>query len=348
MDRPQGVHLVGSVNYPDAATTFRTAASVLGGRLKRVPDGEVGERFSWVSFQSSRLGAAKGLERVGDSPVLVAGFDVRPVRIGESVEPASVVLPPLGYADAALESWAVFEQLRADGEIPSGYRFQVALPTPAAVVNSFVVAEDRARFEPIYRDALYRELDEILDSIPHESLAIQWDTAVEFGFIENAANGAVGFAPWFGDVWPGVLDRALDQVSRVPADVEVGFHLCYGDRGEKHFLEPADAGYLARFARELVERSPRDISWIHLPVPIDRDDDAYFAPLDVLSLPETTELYLGLVHREDGASGASRRIATAQKHVDRFGVATECGCGRAPESETAKLIEIHAEVARPW
>jgi hypothetical protein len=345
---PQGVHLVGSVNYPDAATTFRTASSVLGGRLRRVPDGEVGERFSWVSFQSSRLGSAEGIERVGDDPVLIQGFDVRPVRIADGVDPASVVLPPLGYAAAALESWSAFERMRSNGEIPAGVRFQVALPTPAAVVNSFVIARDRARFEPVYRDALYRELQQVLDAIPHESLSIQWDTAVEFGFIENAANSAVGFAPWFDDVWPEVIARALDQVSRVPADVEVGFHLCYGDRGEKHFLEPADAGNLARFAQTIVDRSPRPISWIHLPVPIERDDDDYFAPLDTLALPESTELYLGLVHREDGAGGASRRIATALRHVDRFGVATECGCGRAPESETENLIRIHAEVAVPW
>ena len=38
---------------------------------------------------------------------------------------------------------------------------------------------------------------------------------------------------------------------------------------------------------------------------IERDDDAYFAPLADLQLPAETELYLGLVHRQDGAEGAA-------------------------------------------
>lgn len=48
MSQPRGAHLVGSVNYPDAETMIRTAAEALGGRLKLIPDGEVGERFHWI------------------------------------------------------------------------------------------------------------------------------------------------------------------------------------------------------------------------------------------------------------------------------------------------------------
>ena len=350
MTQPQGAHLVGSINYPDAETTIRTAATVLGSRLKRIPDGEVGERFHWIAFQPDRLAPTPGLERVGDTPILVHNLDVRSLRIADGVEPSDLTLAPLGYADAALESWATFRRLRDEGVVAPGTRFQVALPTPAAVVGAFIVREDRARFEPVYRDALYAELQVILDAIPHDLLAIQWDTAVEFGFIESVgyakANDANG--PWFDDVWTGVIDRAVDQASRVPDDVELGFHLCYGDAGEKHFFEPTDTANLAEFARRLLARAPRTINWIHLPVPIERDDDAYYAPLAALELPDETEFYLGLVHREDGAEGATRRIAVAQRHVDRFGVATECGCGRAPASETEPLIQTHAEVTAAW
>jgi hypothetical protein len=83
-------------------------------------------------------------------------------------------------------------------------------------------------------------------------------------------------------------------------------------------------------------------------VPIERDDDAFFAPLAELALPEGTELYLGLVHREDGAEGARRRIAAAEKVVPVFGVATECGIGRAPEGTTEGILRTHAEVASAW
>ena len=351
MTQPQGALLVGSVNFPDAETTFRAAAALLGDRLKRIPDGEVGDRFHWIAFQPDVLGRAEGIERVGDAPMLVKHLDVRPVRVSDGVDIATLELPSLGYADSALESWATFDELRTDGLIPAGTRFQVCLPTPAAVVGAFVVAEQREQFFPVYKAALYAELRRVLDGIPHDSLAIQWDTAVEFIFIEQSGyeeryGGA--YAAWFTDVWSFVIDNAVDQAARVPLDVEVGFHLCYGDAGEKHFMEPTDTANLVRFAQLLVDASPRPIAWIHLPVPIDRDDDAYYVPLESLSLPEETELYLGLVHREDGPEGAGRRIVTASRHVQSYGVATECGCGRAPEDQTLPLLETHRAVTSAW
>ncbi|KRE23295.1 hypothetical protein ASG80_06075 [Agromyces sp. Soil535] len=352
MTTPQGVHLVGSINLPDVETTMRSAAEILGRRVRRIPDGEVGERFHWIAWQPNRLDSTDGLERVGEPGYLVGGvLDVRPLRIADGIDALELKLPNLGYADEARSSWAVFKRLRDEGVIAAGTRFQVSLPTPTAVVGAFIVPEDRARFEPLYRDALFAELDRILDVIPHDDLAIQWDCAVEFGYIENAGydkRDNAGFLPWFDDVWSGVIARAVEQAARVPDDVEVGFHLCYGDVGERHYVEPEDTGNLAAFAQRLLDASHRGISWIHLPVPIERDDDAYFEPLERLAVPEHTELYLGLVHREDGAEGAERRIATAQRHVDRFGVATECGIGRAPADATLPLLRIHAAVAQPW
>jgi len=351
MTQPQGALLVGSVNLPDAETTFRTASDVLGARLRRIPDGEVGDRFHWIAFQPDRIAATPGIERVGDEPILLHDLDLRPVRVADGVDPASLKLASLGYADAAIESWEVFRRLRDAGELPAGTRFQVSLPTPAAVVGAFFPFEQRAAVEPVYAAALYEELDRILAAIPHDSLAIQWDTAVEFAFIEGAGypdrfGGA--YQPWFDDVWTAVIERAADQARHVPEPVELGYHLCYGDAGERHFVEPSDTANLVEFTRRLLAAAPRSIQWVHLPVPIERDDDAYFEALEGLELPEGTELYLGLVHREDGVEGASRRIATALRHAPRFGVATECGCGRAPREQTRGLLETHREVAAAW
>jgi hypothetical protein len=217
------------------------------------------------------------------------------------------------------------------------------------VVGAFFPSEQRASVEPVYRDALFSELDRILAEIPHEDLAVQWDNAVEFQIIENAGySGMESVAPWWDDLWAGLTARAAEQAGRVPLDVEVGFHLCYGDLGEVHFVQPADTANLVRFANNLFAASPRPITWLHLPVPIERDDPEYFAPLRELQVPDGTELYLGLVHREDGADGARRRIRAAGAYAGRFGVATECGCGRAPADATEGLIRTHAEVARGW
>jgi hypothetical protein len=349
MIEPQGALLVGSVNHPDAETTIRVAASLLGSHLRRIPDGEVGPRFHWILFQPDVLGQAEGIERVGDHRIDVHGLDARPLRVADGVDAASLQFPQLGYAAAAVESYAVFRRLRDDGVVPGGARFQVSLPTPLAVVGAFFPAEQRAAVEPVYRDALFAELDRILAEIPHEDLAVQWDNAVEFQIIEHADyRGKAPVDPWWPDLWQGLTERAATAAGRVPIDVEVGFHLCYGDAGEVHFIEPADTANLVRFANDLIAASPRPVTWLHLPVPIDRDDDAYFAPLDDLELPEQTELYLGLIHREDGVDGAARRIRAAGPHVGRFGVATECGCGRAPAEAMDGLIRTHALVARPW
>ena len=83
------------------------------------------------------------------------------------------------------------------------------------------------------------------------------------------------------------------------------------------------------------------------PLPVDprnRHDDAYFAPLADLSIG-TTKLFLGLVHHTDSVEGTLRRLATAQRHVRGFGIATECGFGRRPPETIPELLRIHREAA---
>ncbi|PJJ65440.1 hypothetical protein [Compostimonas suwonensis] len=346
--KPRGAHLVGSINLPDAETTFRTVSAHLGPQLRRIPDGEVGDRFYWIQFQKDYFDSTPGLSRVGDIPVLIRDrFDARPLRVDEGVDASTLTFPSLGYADAAIDSYARFSALRAEGVIAPGTRFQVCLPTPAGVVGSFFVASDRAAVEPVYERALFRELGRILEAIPHDDLAIQWDTALEFGLLEGAVIRENRLTAWFDDVLGGVVERAVRQASAVPADVEVGYHLCYGDVEEHHFTEPRDAGMLADVLSGVFAASTRPISWVHLPVPIDRDDDAFFAPLDAVEWPAATEIYLGLLHHEDGTEGAGRRIATARRHVPGFGVATECGFGRGPRERTESLLDLHAAIAAP-
>jgi hypothetical protein len=84
---------------------------------------------------------------------------------------------------------------------------------------------------------------------------------------------------------------------------------------------------------------------MHMPVPRDRSDDAYFAPLSNLKLKPETRLYLGLVHHTDGVAGTKKRIDTASKYAGDYGIATECGWGRRPPETMAELIEIHKQVA---
>lgn len=332
---PCGALLVGSMPLADAGEVFRAAARHLGHHLKRMPDGETGERSNWIAWQLGVFKRTAGLE----AEMVEAGYVRRErFRITAGIDPASIDFPALGYADAALSSWQTFRDLKARGEVGRATKFQVCLPTPLAPVQSYLFPAAQAALEPAYEARMLDELDRILRVIPHAELAIQWDTAIEFAVLE-------GVMPSFlADPERDILARLLRLGRHVPAEVELGYHLCYGDAGHRHFKEPTDTGLMVRIANHLAAHLGRALNWLHLPVPRDRDDDAYFQPLAALRLAPLTELYLGLLHLTDGTDGARRRIAAARAHAPCFGVATECGLGRRPAATVAPLLALHAGV----
>jgi hypothetical protein len=139
--------------------------------------------------------------------------------------------------------------------------------------------------------------------------------------------------------------QLVDLGNHVPADIELILHLCYGDNKHRHSIEPTDMSDLVAFANNVSAGISRTIELIHMPVPRDRDDDAYFAPLKDLRLRPETGISLGLVHHTDGVAGTRRRIATAQRHLRDFAIATECGFGRRDPATLPELLRIHAVVA---
>ena len=52
-----------------------------------------------------------------------------------------------------------------------------------------------------------------------------------------------------------------------------------------------------------------------------------------------TELILGLLHMDD-EEGTRKRIRVAREVVSTFGVATECGLGRASKAEFESVLTI--------
>ncbi len=336
---PHGVHLVGSVPLKSAEEVFRNASSILGERLLRLPDGETGTRTNWIVWQYEFLAQSPYLEVIPPNPNDYV--PIRHLKLRHPVSSDDIHFDGLGYADAAKSSYALFTRLKQEGSIPNHYRFQVSLPTPLAPVIQFISPEDQAVIEPAYEKALLAELDQIIASIPGQELAIQWDVAVEFGLMEGVA------FPHFGVSKEEMIDQFIRLGNRVPAPVELGYHLCYGDAGHRHFVEPKDTTLLTEIANAISTGVTREIQWIHMPVPRNRSDEAYFAPLRNLHLHPETKLYLGLVHNSDGVEGARKRIAAAQQVVPDFGVATECGMGRRPEETIPDLLHLHSSVAAP-
>jgi hypothetical protein len=334
---PRFVHLVGSVPLESAEQVFRAAGGILGDRLRRIPDGETGERSNWILWQIERLLQVPEIER---APAEGAPRGFTPLlRLKPGADPAAVRFGPLGFAEVARASYALFSRLRREGAVPAGCRFQVCLPTPLAPPYCYLPPGDREAVEPAYEARLLEEVHEIVATIPPEDLAIQWDTAVEFALLEHTWLEPMREPP------EGILRRLCRIGDWIPPEIDVGYHLCYGDAGHKHFVEPKDAAQLVSVANAISAGVRRRVSWIHLPIPKDRADDGYYAPLRDLRLHPETELYLGLVHLTDGVEGARRRIAAAQRAAPRFGVATECGFGRRPPEIIPDLLRLHAEVA---
>ncbi len=137
---PKGVHLVGSIPLSSAEEVFRTTSSILGGRLRRIPDGETGVRGGWIGWQFQLFASNPMFEMVAPPPNTYVPRSRLKLRSPRT--PGAITFEQLGYADAALDSYSLFSQLKQDGVIPAQYRFQVCLPTPLAPVSAFVVQED--------------------------------------------------------------------------------------------------------------------------------------------------------------------------------------------------------------
>lgn len=337
---PVGAHLVGSLPLGSAEEVFRLSAELLGDRLLRIPDGETGPRSDWIVWQYPVFSSLPQYEVGPPGPGSYRALPQLRLRAGLHNDKPS--FDNLGYAQAAIASHRIFARLKRDGVIPSGTRFQVTLPTPLAPVCAFVALEDQAALEPLYEHRMMLEIDRMLAAIPADQLAIQWDARYEFAMLEGAVH------VWFDDVRSGIFERLLRLGRHVPPEVELGYHLCYGDEEHGHFVEPADARRMVEIANGLASTLSRPLNWLHLPVPEGRSDDAYYAPLAELRLSPETEVYLGLIHPDDGAQGAADRITTARRHAAvPFGAATECGWGRGGASAVRGLLELHREVTAP-
>jgi hypothetical protein len=339
------VYMVGSVPMADAGEVFETVSAALGRRIKRIPDGETGERGDWITWLEPVFAQSPALEKSGEMfRVHATGTGRERYKLKPGRTPQDVHFDNLHYADIAKASYAVFKKLKDAGKISPETKFQIDLVPAHSVIWLYLVDELHAPIDPIYNEAVKREIDKIAASLPHDEIAIQFDVAsAVFARLERNQSSSYGRSKEeMQETFSNIL---LDLGNRVPSDIDLLFHLCYGDSNHKHVVEPTDMGDMVEFANRICSQIRRPIQLIHLPVPRNRDDDAYFAPLRNLKLRPETELCLGLVHYTDGLDGTRRRLATARKYAQAFSVGTECGFGRRDPKTIPELLRIHAQIA---
>lgn len=339
------VFLVGSIPLADAAEVFAEVGSALGHAVRRIPDGETGTRLGWLEWMRPYLAAHPMLEPVaseGDWRNETAPDKWKHTtwyRLKDGAAVDDLTFRDIGYARYAAGSFKAFQDAKKNGQVPAPCRFMVAIPTPFNLVNQYIAPDSRAAIEPHWEAGILEEVAAIAAAIPPDELAIQWDCAHDMQAYDDARDA------WFEPKHQGIVDRLVRLGDAVPTGVEMGYHLCYGSFGGKHFVEPKDMGAMVRLTNAVCAGVRRPVDWVHMPVPVERDDDAYFAPLDNLVLQPATRLYLGLIHDIDGEDGTLRRLTAARRHVAEFGIATECGFGRRDRATIPALLALHARLA---
>jgi hypothetical protein len=348
---PSHVHFNGSVNLADAESVMREIVSRVPIGLRRIPDGETGDRWNWIVFQQQKFlqlpwlvpAPARLLEAAEEDYERFSQF-----RLADRVDPAQVSWPDLGYADAYLRSYQTFAALRQHRVIPGGVRFQVQYPTPLASIGVYIVPEQQQALLGSYERAMFADLNRLLAAIPSEDVAVQWDVAVEFGVLEEA------FAPGGAQAFDAIIAALARCVDQVPAEVPAGLHLCYGDYRHQHFKQPESLALQVRVVNAVTAAAGRPVSFVSFTVPQYQRDESYFAPLARLTADPGTELNFALVpyhpaEQPPGTTADQVRLIDADLAASPdgrrdWGICTECGMGRADRDEIPVLLDLHREI----
>ena len=334
----RSIHLVGTVPLDSTQAVFDALASTVASDMRRIPDGETGPRSYWVSSQARILHEDLNFEPDGHD-----WAPGRPMPLGDppmyrprpGIDTAALSIGSFGYGAFAAESYAKFEAAQKDGRLPAEARFQVGLPTPLGFYSAIVAFDAQASLAGAFERRMTQELEDVLAVVPHEKLAIQWDSPLEIYIYEGIRQ------THHEDPRSWVFDELTRLGDLVPEPVQLGYHLCYGDYQGKHGVEPADTANMVLIANTLIDRVRRPIDWFHMPVPRDRDDDAYYAPLTDLRLDPGAELYLGLVHDSDGEAGTRRRMDAADRYFAGYGISAVCGLGRRDAATLPGMLDLH-------
>ena len=346
---PAHAHFNGSVNLADSETVMREIASRIPSGLRRVPDGETGERANWILFQLQKFMQWPSLAMVQIGDAGQGDYQQTPqLRVADGIDPAQMTWPDLGYADAYLPSYQTFAALREQGVIPAGVRFQIQYPTPLASISAYIVPGQQSTVLASYERAMFADLDRALATLPPGDVAVQWDVAVEFGVLESA------FGPGGEQAFDAIIAGLVRCVDQVPADIPVGLHLCYGDYAHTHFKQPESLALQVRVLNAVSAAAGRPLSFVSFTVPQYQRDESYFAPLAELTVGPGTELNFALVpyHPADQASGTTgdqvrlidAALAASPGGPREWGVCTECGMGRADREEVPELLDLHREI----
>lgn len=335
MAGPRDVLLVGSVPLAPATAVFEAVARHLNGLAPRIPDGE---QIGWSRAVRRAIERHDAFEVSGKIYMNAGGVDPADLfKLKDGIAAKDVQLGPYGYAENAISSYRAFKKLRDEGVIAARTRYQMTLPGPGTSI--FYVQMPASDLLPLARQALLNEIERTLPSIPAGDLTIQIDVGMEAEH-EEYLRRPQAFDQPAHTAFHWTMEQMADSVAwlanRIPADVELGFHICSIWHHDPSAGQ--DNQVLVDVANAIVSRVRRPVGYVHIPIiPEHKAED--FKPLQQLRL-DGAKLYLGLINFADGLDGARKRMAIAREIVADFGVASFCGLGR-PAAPGVRTTQYH-------
>ena len=327
--------LVGSVSLPSAREVFSSCCDAIGDNLASIPDGEFGDRIYWHSYLARYVfNGHPDIETV-NRPAPTDGYpewkprnhtdDIWGFRLKQGVK--LVRFGELGYAKHAISSYDTLRLMKELGKVPGHLKLQVNVPLTNSAIGVFfhdqsehpIVAEG-------YEDAVVNEINQMLEIIPVEDLAILFDVCVEILHLE-------GLLPWMSpnDALAWNTDTVANLAPHIPAAVELGYHLCYGTLPTWPMAPLETIKTQVDLANSLITKSGRPVDFIHLVLPKSPTDE-FFEGVSDLRLGDT-RIYLGLIHDDDSLEDNLERIRIAEKYFPEFGTSYVCGFGRREDGQ---------------
>ena len=212
---------------------------------------------------------------------------------------------------------------------------QVGLPTGFGVAAGFLSPPRALRYAPAFAACVAREAAAVVQSIGAGNLLFQIEAPAEVVAAHRLPRPAVGVP----------TGPVIDLVTRLPAEVPAGIHLCFADLGNTAAITPGRFNRLIAFANALVRRWPRshELAYIHLPFaagtsPAPIDPAAYRA-LRNLALPPGARLVAGFVHEQPPVESLEDLLGTIETSWGgQVDVACACGLGRRSAEVADELI----------
>jgi hypothetical protein len=264
----------------------------------------------------------------------------------------------LGYANAAIASWQVFREKSAQMDRPDDLLFQVGLPSALTLAAMGFGVDRCVKYYPVLRQALTREMEDILAVIPKNRIIFQVEAVIETVF---------SLLPTWGQrlLFPqGLGPMIVEALGQVPEEnLHAGVHFCYGSLHNKAAIHPRTLAPLVRTMNAVLAAWPPNcaLDFVHVPIAwSDRPPSTnpqFYQPLTRLqALPPQTRLFAGVVQCNSGAtSSAEERTAlhlfeaAARKATGRepgtVGVSCACGTGRTQAAQMAGILDRQLDLA---